>query len=146
MTIEEFASGALNWEDVSLAEATSLLENIRAELTRATETINRRIELQNSANPVYCANPNCAKVIDVERGRYKGRRDRMNTETGQVESKFVCSEACWLYLQRNWTPFPQKDNHAAPHAAPPADPSNVAATATSAPTSETTSETSEEAQ
>lgn len=106
-----------NWDEVPLDEAVVALADLRAELARAQEIVNRRVDIANMREPAFCYNPDCRKPIDLATGQWAGRRDRHDLETGQIESAYACSTRCWQYLTANFTVNPQAtSNRKQPHA------------------------------
>ena len=109
-------SNTFNWEESPLDDAIIQLADLRAELARAQEIVNRRVDISNMKQPTFCYNPDCRKPIDLATGKWAGRRDRRNPETDEIESAYACSTRCWSYLVANFTPNPQPtSNQRAPH-------------------------------
>ena len=98
------------------SEGMSRLTKLRAEAERGGLIMQRRTS-QDQLRYTECYNPSCMKgpadksgnptrtIIDIGSGRFAGYRSRTNPETGQMESAYACSAACFLYIGSHFTHF-----------------------------------------
>jgi len=101
-----WAKAKIDWETIPIEEALIVLADMRAEGELGGNIVQRRIS-QARVEETVCYNPSCMRDgqrtrIDIGSGRFAGKRDRINKDTGAYESAYACSAACWLYVTKNF--------------------------------------------
>lgn len=101
-----------DWETSTIEDCQSKLADMRAEAERGGLILQRRMSVER-VNRAICYNPDCHRgpegkqmPIDIGSGRFAGSKSRVNPDTGQMETAYACSAACYLYLSNNFRHSP----------------------------------------
>lgn len=95
-----------NWETSSMESCHSRLAALRAEAEKGGLILQRRMD-NDRVSTAICYNPDCHTGPDHTRATFEisravGSRSRISQDTGLMETAYVCSAACYLYLSANF--------------------------------------------